>query len=33
MDNDQYILASMTDDHREAMAAYFEKRAGLFVGR
>ncbi|WP_441280455.1 enoyl-CoA hydratase/isomerase family protein [Tardiphaga sp. 862_B3_N1_1] len=32
MDNDQYILASMTEDHQEAIAAFFEKRPPNFKG-
>jgi enoyl-CoA hydratase len=33
MDNDQYILASMTDDNREAIEAFFEKRTPVFKGQ
>jgi len=33
MDNDQYLLASSTDDHREALRAFRERRAPVFVGR
>lgn len=32
MDNDQYILTAMTDDNKEAIAAFFEKRQGTFTG-
>jgi enoyl-CoA hydratase/carnithine racemase len=32
MDADQYALAAMSDDHREAVAAFFEKRPGKFTG-
>lgn len=33
MDNDQYILASMTDDNQEALQAFFEKRPPVFKGQ
>lgn len=33
MDADQYALAALSDDHREAVAAFFEKRAPRFSGR
>lgn len=33
MDNDQYILTSMTDDNREAIAAFFERRTAKFTGQ
>ena len=33
MDNDQYILASMTEDHREAIEAFFERRTPNFKGQ
>lgn len=33
MDNDQYILTSMTDDNREAIAAFFERRPAAFTGQ
>jgi enoyl-CoA hydratase len=32
MDADQYALAALSDDHREAVAAFFEKRPGRFTG-
>jgi enoyl-CoA hydratase len=32
MDNDQYILASTTDDHHEALRAFSEKRPPIFKG-
>jgi enoyl-CoA hydratase/carnithine racemase len=32
MDADQYALAAASDDHREAVAAFFEKRPGRFTG-
>jgi enoyl-CoA hydratase len=32
MDLDQYMLAAMTHDHREAIAAFFEKRKPNFTG-
>jgi enoyl-CoA hydratase len=33
MDADQYALAASSEDQREAMAAFFEKRPGKFTGR
>lgn len=33
MDADQYALAALSEDHREAVAAFFEKRPGKFTGR
>ncbi|HZK98878.1 MAG TPA: enoyl-CoA hydratase/isomerase family protein [Caulobacteraceae bacterium] len=33
MDADQYALAALSEDHREAVAAFFEKRAPRFTGR
>jgi hypothetical protein len=33
MDGDQYALASLSGDHKEAVAAFFEKRPGKFTGR
>jgi enoyl-CoA hydratase len=33
MDGDQYALATSTEDHREAVRAFFEKRPGKFDGR
>jgi enoyl-CoA hydratase/carnithine racemase len=32
MDADQYALAAASDDHREAVAAFLEKRPGKFTG-
>jgi len=32
MDLDQFLLASMTSDHTEAIAAFFEKRPARFTG-
>jgi enoyl-CoA hydratase len=32
MDADQYALAALSQDHREAVAAFFEKRPGRFTG-
>ncbi|HEX4198541.1 MAG TPA: enoyl-CoA hydratase/isomerase family protein [Caulobacteraceae bacterium] len=32
MDADQYALAASSADHREAVAAFFEKRPGRFTG-
>jgi len=32
MDADQYALAAMSGDHREAVAAFFEKRPARFTG-
>lgn len=32
MDGDQYALAALSEDHREAVAAFFEKRPGKFTG-
>lgn len=32
MDTDQFMLAVSTDDHREAVQAFFEKREGVFDG-
>jgi enoyl-CoA hydratase/carnithine racemase len=32
MDRDQYLLASRTDDYREGIAAFREKRPGTFKG-
>jgi enoyl-CoA hydratase/carnithine racemase len=32
MDGDQYALAALSEDHREAVAAFFEKRPGNFTG-
>ena len=33
MDGDQYALAALSEDHREAVAAFFEKRPPRFIGR
>jgi enoyl-CoA hydratase/carnithine racemase len=33
MDADQFALAATSDDHREALTAFFEKRAPRFTGR
>jgi len=33
MDADQFALASSSDDYREAVQAFFEKRPGRFTGR
>jgi enoyl-CoA hydratase/carnithine racemase len=33
MDGDQYALAATSEDHREAVAAFFEKREPRFSGR
>jgi enoyl-CoA hydratase/carnithine racemase len=33
MDGDQYALAALSEDHREAVAAFFEKRPPRFTGR
>jgi enoyl-CoA hydratase len=33
MDADQYALAAQSEDHREAIAAFFEKRPPKFTGR
>ena len=33
MDGDQYALAALSEDHREAVAAFFEKREPRFTGR
>ena len=33
MDGDQFALAAMSEDHLEAVAAFFEKRAPRFTGR
>lgn len=33
MDGDQFALASLSEDHREAVAAFFEKREPRFTGR
>lgn len=33
MDADQFALAALSEDHREAVAAFFEKRPGKFTGR
>jgi len=33
MDGDQYALAALSGDHREALAAFFEKRPPRFTGR
>jgi enoyl-CoA hydratase len=33
MDNDQYLLASDTEDHREALRAFRDRRAPVFSGR
>jgi enoyl-CoA hydratase/carnithine racemase len=32
MDGDQYALVALSEDHREAVAAFFEKRPGRFTG-
>lgn len=32
MDGDQYALAALSEDHREAVAAFFEKRPPRFTG-
>ncbi len=32
MDGDQWLLASMSDDYREAVSAFFEKRPPTFTG-
>ena len=33
MDGDQYALAALSEDHKEAVAAFFEKRSPKFTGR
>ena len=33
MDNDQFALASFSEDHREGLAAYLGKRKLQFRGR
>ncbi|HEY5070443.1 MAG TPA: enoyl-CoA hydratase/isomerase family protein [Caulobacteraceae bacterium] len=33
MDADQYALAALSEDHKEAVAAFFEKRPPKFTGR
>jgi len=33
MDGDQWLLATMSDDYREAVSAFFEKRTPVFRGR
>lgn len=33
MDNDQDILASMSEDHHAAIEEFFEKRAPMFRGK
>jgi enoyl-CoA hydratase/carnithine racemase len=33
MDADQYALAATSEDHREAVAAFFQKRQARFTGR
>jgi len=33
MDGDQYMLAALSEDHREALAAWRERRPGVYVGR
>jgi hypothetical protein len=33
MDTDQFALASMTDDYREGVAAFLERRKPRFRGR
>lgn len=33
MDTDQFILCQMTQDHTEALSAFFEKRKGEFKGQ
>jgi enoyl-CoA hydratase len=33
MDIDQYALASMTEDHKEGVAAFLERRKPRFKGR
>jgi enoyl-CoA hydratase/carnithine racemase len=32
MDGDQYALAALSEDHKEAVAAFREKRAPRFTG-
>jgi enoyl-CoA hydratase/carnithine racemase len=32
MDGDQYALAALSEDHREAVAAFFDKRPPNFTG-
>jgi len=33
MDTDQFILCQMTEDHTEALFAFFQKRKGTFKGQ
>ena len=33
MDGDQWLLATLSDDYREAVAAFFDKRKPVFRGR
>jgi enoyl-CoA hydratase len=33
MDHDQFALASFTDDHKEGVAAFLERRKPRFKGR
>jgi hypothetical protein len=32
MDRDQYLLAEKSEDFKEAIAAFFSKRQGKFIG-
>jgi len=33
MDGDQFVLASMSEDHKEGVAAFLERRKPKFRGR